>query len=628
MHKLIILLFTILFSFSARAQTEPFGKVDTAEIKLTSCDFEKDANSIVLFDKAVVKYKFSSSIIMERHKRIKILNDNGKDQANIRIEYYGGHHDEGITDVSAETINFNGKSAQYDVIEKKSIYYQVIDKEKRTVVFTFPNVHAGSIIEFKYKWSTPYAYNYPDWFFQSDIPTLYSEFNAEFLNEYKFNFARKTFQPVFIDSVHNIANRNTHVWALKNIKSYKTEAFMDFPEDYLQCLIFKTYHPGSSWNSIGSEIVADEDFGQQLDVKLSNEDEIINKANALKTDDEKIAYLFEKVKNTIRWNKVDEWYTDQGIRKSWDKKTGNSTEINLILYHLLKSAKVNALLMVLSTRDNGKLDSDYPSASKLNKTIIYFPADSAKYRVLDASDAYNAYNTIPYPLAGLDALSIDPEKRKFEIKKIGSAYAKEIIFINGVIYPDGKFDGETQISSSGYYREQHLKQYRELSENKYLSDLHSGYDGFSAKSFKIENTDNDTLPLLQTFNFDYKITEPDGDYIYFNPNFFIKIKANPFLSESRISNIDFGYTGSYALHGSYKIPQGYKVNSLPISLNLVLPDKGIVFKRVVAEEDGIITLYYNIDFKKSVFAKEDYPKIYEFYKKMYEVLNEQIVLKK
>src|ERR1700730_8266044 len=31
---------------------EKYGTIDTADLKLTSCDFEKDANAMVLFDRA------------------------------------------------------------------------------------------------------------------------------------------------------------------------------------------------------------------------------------------------------------------------------------------------------------------------------------------------------------------------------------------------------------------------------------------------------------------------------------------------------------------------------------------------------------------------------------------------
>ncbi|WP_259071600.1 hypothetical protein HDF24_00155 [Mucilaginibacter sp. X4EP1] len=103
---------------------------------------------------------------------------------------------------------------------------------------------------------------------------------------------------------------------------------------------------------------------------------------------------------------------------------------------------------------------------------------------------------------------------------------------------------------------------------------------------------------------------------------------NPFLSENRVSDIDFGYRDNYSVNGIYKIPDGYKIDALPKSVTIVMPDQSIIFKRTVAEDNGTIVIRYMLDHKKSLYFSEDYPDIRDFYKKMYELLNEQVVLKK
>jgi hypothetical protein len=117
MNRLLLLLGAALFALPVSAQkTEtpskvlPFGKIEIADLEMAKCDFEPDANAEVLFNKGDVYYDSSFDISGEYHKRVKIFNDNGKDEANIRIEYYGGNRLEYITDVQAETINLvNGK---------------------------------------------------------------------------------------------------------------------------------------------------------------------------------------------------------------------------------------------------------------------------------------------------------------------------------------------------------------------------------------------------------------------------------------------------------------------------------------------------------------------------------------
>jgi hypothetical protein len=158
----------------AAQPTMPYGKIDQADLELKACDFEKDANAMVLFDKGDVYYDQDFAITMERHKRIKIFNDNGKSEANIRIEYYGGNRLENITGLQAETINLVNGKPEITKLDSKLLYSEVIDKVRSAYVFSFPNVKPGSIIEYKYKLNTPDYSNLPDWTFQSKLPVKYS----------------------------------------------------------------------------------------------------------------------------------------------------------------------------------------------------------------------------------------------------------------------------------------------------------------------------------------------------------------------------------------------------------------------------------------------------------------------
>jgi hypothetical protein len=626
---LILPVFVALLLIRVSGQTMPFGSIDTADLKMTSCDFEKDANAEVLFDCAVVTYKYST-VVVERHKRIKIFNDNGKDAANIRIEFAGVHHDEEITNIQAETINLEGKNIVYTPIDPKSIYPQAVDKDTKAFVFTFPDVRSGSVIEFKYKSTTPYGYNYPDWFFQTSIPSRYSEFDASFIPDFPLLLVTKIYQPLVKDtSLATVKPRGTRrIWAMANIRTYKKEPYMDYPDDYVQCVLTKVEHRRLSWMDIGNGMLDDEDFGYQIKKTITGQAVLLNNAAKLKTDKDKIAYLFDTVKNAMKWNKTDRWFCIDGVKRAWDKKTGNSTEINLMLYNLLATANVNTWLLALRTRDYGELDIDEPSWSALNKVVVYAQADSSTYYVLDASDKFNTFDNTPIDLIGLKALQMEAVSKKYDFKLLKTGNARVVTLINGAISPDGKLEGTSQVSNSSYARKEFLETYNELGEKNYIDKIQRENSGLKITSLKLENVAVDSLPLNQTFEFKYNLTEPDGDYMYFNPNLFTGLGDDPFLNDTRISNIDFGPLYSYSINGRYKLPAGYKTDVLPKSVSMQMPDKGILFKRVVAEQDGFILVHYSIVFKNQVYKKDDYPDIRDFYKKMYEMLNEQIVLKK
>jgi hypothetical protein len=286
------------------------------------------------------------------------------------------------------------------------------------------------------------------------------------------------------------------------------------------------------------------------------------------------------------------------------------------------------MLAVLCTRDHGKIIPDYATNTNLNRTVVYCPVDTANYYILDASGSYNSYNNIPNDLVGLNALAIDPDKKKSSLFQIKSGTAKEAVLINGEINNDGKLEGTLQITSSAYMSEKYLKEYNDLGEKKYIEQMEEKGKTLKIASLAMRNIDNDTLPLIQTFKCSYKSADPDGNYMYINPNAFITLGNNPFIAETRISNIDFRCIYSYSFNARFKTPAGYKVDALPKSIGLEMPDKGIIFKRFAAEQDGIIVIRFVMDYKKSLYKNEEYLDIHDFFKKMYELLNEQIVLKR
>ncbi len=659
MNKIFTTIILGALTLSVKAQTpatvpttQLFGKIDKADLEMKACDFEKDANAEVLFDKHDVYFGADLiSITDEIHRRIKIFNDNGKSEADIRIPYYGGDQYEYITGLQAETINLVNGNIEITKLDKKLIYSKVIDKERNEITFTMPNVKPGCVIEYKYKWTTNSFRNMPDWECQEKIPVRYSEFNTQIPDLFYFRIHSHLTQQLVKHSSESTGrslmdggdsypyNIEIETRGLANIPSLVDEPYMSSFRDNAQALRFQFIsvrpiggftHTGSdTWAKVGGTLVDDDDFGGQLRKSLTNEDAIINKAKALKTDDEKIAYIFNEVKNDMKWNGRDDWYTVDGTYRAWTNKTGNSTEINLILCHLLKAAGVEVYPMVVSTKEHGKVDPLYTSVIQFNKAVAYIPVDSAKNYILDATGKYNLYNETPADLLNSSGLYVDKKRNQYDIIYLHrTAPVRQAVLINAEIKPNGKMAGTAQISSISYNRINAVAKYKTDGEKKYIDYLQDGDNNLKISSIKFDNMEIDSLPLTQNINFNLDLTGSDENYIYFNPNLFTSLHNNPFLSENRATDIDFEYLKTYIISGIYKMPAGYKIDALPKSVNMTMPDKSIVFKRIIAEQDGSIIVRYTIDFKKDMYFKNNYPDFHDFFKKMHEMLNEQIVLKK
>jgi hypothetical protein len=656
MNKFFTLLLLGALSVNANAQTanptQSYGKVDQADLEMKSCDFEPDANAEVLFNKSSVYYGSDLySITEDVHKRVKIFNDNGKKEADIKIQYYGGNRYEYILSIQAQTINLVDGKQEITKLDKKLIYTKNIDKARSEITFTMPNVKPGCIIEYKYSWNTNDNFNMPDWDFQEKIPVRYSELTTSIPDIFYFRPHLHTTLPLVKNSNSKEGRTlldggtgspyglDVDTRAMANIPSLPDEPYMSSFRDNVQSLRFQlvsirpiggfTKTGSDTWAKVGGRLIDDDDFGGQLKRKLNNEDVIISKAKALKTDDDKIAFVFKEVKNAMKWNAIDRWYTTDGTYRAWENKTGNSAEINLILYHLLKQSGVEAYPMVVSTREHGKVSGLYTSTVEFNRAVVYIPVDSTKRYILDATGKYNMYNEIPDELLNSSGLFIDKSKNQYDMIYLHKDIpARQVILISAEIKPGGKLEGTAQISSSSYNRINAIEKYKTDGEKKYTDYLRDNDNNLKISSLKFDNMEVDTLPLMQNIAFNLDLAGSDENYIYLNPNLFTALKTNPFLSEKRMTDIDLRYLKNYSINGVYKVPAGYKIDALPKSITIVMPDKSVSFKRFVGEQDGSIVVRYTIMYKRAQYKKEEYPEFHEFFKQMHEMLNEQIILKK
>jgi hypothetical protein len=330
----------------------------------------------------------------------------------------------------------------------------------------------------------------------------------------------------------------------------------------------------------------------------------------------------------MKWDGTDKYYTNEGVVKAWDKKIGNSTEINLILYRLLNQSGVRAYPMLSSTRDRARPNIAYPSLYNFNRAVVYIPVDSTANYILDASNKYNIYNVLPLNILNSYGLMIDRESKGVDMIFItDNKPVLKSVYIKADILADGKMLGNATLAAFGYHKVNHCEVIK-ADEAKYLEQLKAQDNNLKIGKLEVKFAEVDSLPLTELIDFEMELTGSEGDYIYFNANLFSGFAKNPFLNEARSTTIDLGFNNRFMLTGSFKIPEGFKVEYIPKSQQYVMPDKSVSFQTIAKETNGVISLRYLIQFNKSLFTTDDYPLIRQFYKEMYERINEQIVLKK
>src|SRR4030095_14665306 len=155
-------------------QLPEFGEIDEATLRMKSCAFEPDASAMVLFDYRKTIFDndgYVIKMVTERRVRIKVFNEKGFKYANIAIPYLNRRRDNRIEYISAITYNIDASGKVVaEKIEKKQIFKEKNDETVRTVKFAFPNVKAGSVIEYRYTQVHKHTVRIEPWVIQKDIP--------------------------------------------------------------------------------------------------------------------------------------------------------------------------------------------------------------------------------------------------------------------------------------------------------------------------------------------------------------------------------------------------------------------------------------------------------------------------
>jgi len=659
----------------AQEYVEKFGRVSKEVLEMTSYEADKDAEAVVLFDVGSsymtfdqVKFKFV--LRHERHRRIKILKQGGTSYADAEVLYYtpeNSRGDETVTGIKAYTYNLeNGKIVETKM-EKNAIFTEEVNKNYSKKKFTLPNVKVGSVIEYRYQFSSEYIYDYQSWIFQDNIPTLWSEYKAAIPEYYNYqihlggyeNFevsekgSNSSFLTItskertsgfngFVKTNYETDKINyqdiTYRWAAKNLPAFKKEkGFITAPQDYLNKVEFELlsiqypyqapqYFSGS-WNDIAKRLLEAENFGAELnrggDVK-----DVAQSAMQQTTDKIQQVALLYNVAREVNWNGDYRVFASKNVKRILEEKVGNSADINLLLIALLRAVEIPAYPVVLSTRNHGRLRSFSPSILALNHVIVAVEIDD-KNLLLDASAKNTPVGTLPYNCLNGTGILIKSQENTQTISLTPPKNTKTTCMVNLAFTPEGTLQGDATYYFNGYDAINYRAAFFDAKDEKeYINEV-LAKNTLALKAQKVEVKDAKEISKPLTIKLDVATEEKlEGEVLYIEP-FLEKVYAeNPFTQESRKYPVDFAYPHQESYVFNLSIPANYKVEELPKNEKMVLPDNAGSFSCLIAQNEGKIQISCSFAINKTLFLGEEYAMLKEFAAKIIAKQAEQIVLKK
>ncbi len=650
----LFLLFAVTLHSSAQKGQPGFGKVDKADLLMTDCDFDPGADAVVLidygntfYDRGTVGYS-TFKTVYERRTRIKILKEKGISQADVKINYYNQNNEERVLKLKAVTYNLDGAgNIQTTEVKKSSIYSKKIDALHAAMIIAFPEVKVGSIIEYSYSIERE-TYHLKDWYFQGRIPVKYSEYQLKVPQIFRFSVQPSVVDPIedkqeVIDESISLDEGFIQTKSLKsnyimrNLLGIKNEPFMGSPMDYMQRLNFQLtqiYYSESriedislKWSNVIKDLRKREDFGLQLEKTISAAKPLVDEAKQIADAEAKMKFIYNSLRKSISWNEEEDYiYTDIGISKTWETKTGNVADINLLLINLLNDAGVKATPILFSTRDHGLVTPFYPFINQFN-TVMAYVVIKDKTFVLDATDKFINYKLVPEKVVNTNGMILEGENGRWKDILSGKYKYKVMSAVQGQVDAEGNMKGTGLVNCYDYARVQRCTEWAENKEKFKADYFITDYPSLKIEEIVVNNQDADSLPLEQKIKFS-SVLNSSGDYRYFSVNVFSDLEKNPFIAGDRVSDIDFGVHQEYTIFGNFSIPGDYVFDGIPENISLSTPDNGIIFSRSVQVEANLLNVRMTVEFKRTFYTADTYANFKEFYKKMFDKLNEQVVIKK
>jgi hypothetical protein len=646
-QKGITVLKFLLFTLTLNAQdVTEFGKVDAALLKKPHSLIDNGAEAEVIFDVSDISFTIingDAEIQIRAHTRIKIYNQNGLDEANISIPYIPRQGSEIITKLEAQTYNLDGAgNIVISRLDKKSVYDKPVDNMFSKLTFTLPEVKAGSVIEYKYLLRRKMLY-FPDFYFQRDIPVVFSNCQFQYPSEFTFKHVPHNNLPVETSS-KNVDNSVRLNFIMRNLPGVKPEPFITSTSDYKQRITFDVtgYNPvggfardlRSTWPGIIKALMEDEDFGMQIRKNIPRTVELDQALEKLTNPYSRMTAIHQYVRNSMAWDGTTSKWALDGVKKAWEKKRGNSGEINLILVNLLKEAGLKASPMLVSTKDNGRVKPSNPGYTQFNTVMAYVTIDTNFY-VLDATDKHTPSKLIPSSVVYSEGLVISKIETGKSISEQDWGWRtlwNTRHMFQRVVNVSCTFDGKDKIQGDAFlihrdYAREHIMNSVEPAEEKTVSYLTKENANLKLTDLSIRNYTNDSLPLEHSFKFELPV-EQNGEYSSFNVNLFSGLEKNPFIAEDRYADVFFGYGQKYTMRGVLSIPDGFVFEDPPKSLKMVMPDKSIELTRIFQVEGNMARYSIDLHVKNPFYSPEDYAEFREFYKKSFSLINEPLVIKK
>ena len=389
--------------------------------------------------------------------RLKILNDKGRDFADVEIPYGSG--DLKVKAIEARTIHSNGAVVEFS----GKPYDKLIEKGKhvkyKTKVFTLPDAQVGSILE--YRITLGYR---PDWLAQ---PQWFVQ-QRYFIRKAHFDFAPNQQYPLDLSKYSSVLPTGTSVQYDAKRKMYSLDV-ADIPpildEDYMPPLdsisyrvlfyLTKFQSPDEYWKVEGDAWSKQTDEFMKTNKLGGIAGQLVRPSDTPRQKAEKIYDAVMKLENTSLTREQSQAENKahrvklRNAEDIWNAKRGDSDELAVLFVGLARAAGLKAYAAQVTDRSRAIFVHNFLSVDQLDDYIAIVELDGRE-EYLDPGVRYCPFGDLYWKHSGTKGL-----RQTDHGPEIGTTptlgYKSTSVFRNADLNldGDGKVHGSLHIGMTG-----------------------------------------------------------------------------------------------------------------------------------------------------------------------------------
>ncbi|HIB49185.1 MAG TPA: DUF3857 domain-containing protein [Flavobacteriaceae bacterium] len=670
LHYLLLCL--LLTTITGVSQNFKYGKVSKEELAEKSNPSYPDADATVLYRdyKVAFTFKQGEGFIQKAtvHERIKIYNKDGAEWARKNVITYNDGGNRETFDLKGVTYNLVNGDVEKQKLKNSAVFEERISKYRVNNKFTMPDIRPGSVIEYEYVIESGFStiddielqYTIPinkeivelkiPEFFVYNIqsnPKASVAFNFETdSREKEVNFRARSGLGSANYGSYNSNNSATRAgtrtykeieYSLdeSNIPPLKTEPFVDNLRNYQARSIWELAmindpngipeNFATSWEAVSKSVFESEAFVNEIKRTNYYEADLATALKDATSPEQKMAIIHNFVKNKVKWNNYVGYFPEKGVKKAYSEGTGNTADINLMLISMLQHAGLTAYPVLVSTKKNGI--PVYPTREGFNYVIAAVNHNGSFY-ILDATDPFSNINMLPERAMNWQGRLIRPDGSSDWVGLYPSYMSKKLTYVQAEIDNDN-LTAKVRERKGGHYAKDYRTAYAGSATEVKTKAIDTNSEAVEISEFEAKDVKSlkDNLSLSYTATSNSLVEEIAGD-LYVSPMLYFAQTENPFKDSSRTYPIFFEYPKSEKYNITIKIPEGYKVKSLPDAIQANLAGNTGSYTYLVKEAPGVVQLAVSLDINTPIILPQDYEYVKGMFTQITEKEKEKIVFTK